>query len=493
MKKITYILTGLAFVFCLPSCNETLDIEPESEITSPSKTLKTEEQVRAAVIGCYNGLHKPMETEWMLTELRSDNSVQRVPTSTNSTNVQFNDLDMFAPLPTHPQVYNYWMDSYANIDRTNTVLSSLAVITDETKKEQYKGECAFIRAYHYFNLVRLYGPLFITNENISPEEAKLKDRSPVAEVYKQIIEDLTFASTTTSLPDKWDDSNAGRVSRLAAKTLLAKVHLTLGEYNEAKSLLTEVKDSNKHSLVPYADVFSIQNEMNDEIIFSIRYKAGGFGLGSPFANQFAPTASGNSIINGDGKGWNFPSYDFMENAYEADDARRDVTVSVFGNASWAKNYITKYLSAVSLSFDAENDWPVLRYSDVLLMLAEITNELEGHSNALPLINEVRSVHGNLPELTMITSQEECRLAIEKERRVEFAFENHRFFDLVRTGRAVAVLNNQIFNTDKAFYDRYKANAPNPDQIVKEWQLLLPIPQREIDTNNETIISQNYGY
>lgn len=493
MKKIIYILTGLALIFSLPSCDETLDINSESEITSPDKTLTTEEQVSAAVVGCYNGLQKPMETEWMMTELRSDNAVQGVPTSTNSVNIEFNELDLFRLLPTHAQVYNYWLSSYTNIDRTNTVLGSLSVVKDEDKRNQYKGECAFIRAYHYFNLVRLYGPLFITTENISPDDAKLKDRSPVEDVYDLIIEDLTFAATITSLPEKWNDSNAGRVSRLAAKTLLAKVYLTLGKLNEAKNLLTEIRGSGKHQLLPYAEVFSIQNEMNDEIIFSIRYKAGGFGLGSPFANRFAPTASGNSIVNGDGSGWNFPSYDFMQNAYEAGDARKDVTVSTFGNATWVKNYVKKYLSAVSLTYDAENDWPILRYSDVLLMLAEVTNELEGYAGALPLINEVRNAHGNLPALTMVTSQNECRLAIEKERRVEFAFENHRFFDLVRTGRAIEVLNNQIFNLDKAFYGRYNANAPDPKSIVKEWQLLLPIPQREIDTNNKTVISQNYGY
>ncbi|MDU1892177.1 MAG: RagB/SusD family nutrient uptake outer membrane protein [Dysgonomonas sp.] len=491
MKKIIYILSLLISV-SFYSCDETLDIDIDSEITNPDKKLTTEEQVSAAVVGCYNGMQKPMETEWMMTELRSDNAVQGVPTSTNSVNIEFNQLDMFTLLPTHARVYDYWIDSYANIGRTNTVLGSLSVVSDEVKRKQYEAECCFIRAYHYFNLVRLYGPLFITTENIWPEEAKMKDRSPVEDVYKQIIDDLKVANTE-ALPEKWDDSNLGRVSRLAAKTLLAKVYLTQGKLGEAKTLLTEVKGSGKHRLLPYDQVFSINTEMNDEIIFTVRYKAGGYGLGSPFANRFAPTSSGSSVVNGDGSGWNHPSYDFMNNAYEIGDARKDVTVSTFGNATWVKNYVKKYISAVSTTYDAENDWPVLRYADVVLMLAEIINEQEGHTNALPLINEVRDIHGNLPPLSMINSQDACRLAIEKERRVEFAFENHRFFDLVRTGRALEVLNNQFYNTDKAFYARYKENAPNPELVVKEWQLLLPIPQREIDTNNKIVISQNYGY
>lgn len=491
MKQIIYILSLLMLV-SLYSCDETLDIDIESEITNPYKKLTTEAQLQAAVVGCYNGLQKPMEYEWMMTELRSDNAIQGVPTSTNAVNIEYNELDLFTLLPTHAQVYNYWLAAYGNIDRVNTVLGSVSVITDEAERKRYEAEVRFIRAYHYFNLVRLFGPIFITTENIWPEEAKSVDRSPVEDVYKQIIADLE-AADTSALPEKWDDSNLGCVSRLAAKTLLAKVHLTLGNLNEAKTLLTYVKESGEHRLLPYAQVFSVNTEMNDEIIFAVRYKAGGYGIGSPFANRFAPTSSGSSIVNGDGSGWNHPSYDFMNNAYEAGDARKDLTISTFGSAAWVKIYIKKYLSAVSTTFDAENDWPVLRYADVVLMLAEITNEQEGPANAIPMINEVRDIHGNLPALTMVNTQADCRLAIEKERRVEFAFENHRFFDLVRTGRAVEVLNNQFFNVDKAFYIRYKELAPDPSRVVQEWQLLLPIPQREIDTNNKIIISQNYGY
>ncbi|MBD8388748.1 RagB/SusD family nutrient uptake outer membrane protein [Dysgonomonas sp. BGC7] len=491
MKNIIYslcIILSASFF----SCDETLDIRSESEITSPDKELTTEAQVRAALVGCYNGMQKPMETEWMLTELRSDNAVQGVPTSTNSVNLEFNELDMFTLLPTHPRVYDYWIDSYSNIGRTNTVLACISVIKDENERKSIEAQCRFIRAYHYFNLVRLFGPLFITTENISPDQAKLKDRSPVEDVYSLIISDLNSANST-ALPEKWDDTNLGRASRLAAKTMLAKVYLTIGQPHNALPLLTEIKLSTKHRLLPYAEVFSIKNEMNDEIIFAIRYKSGGYGLGSPFANRFAPTSSGSTIINGDGSGWNFPSYDFMSYAYEPNDARREVTVSTFGTGTWVKNYVKKYISPVSITFDAENDWPILRYSDVLLMLAEILNEKEGHAAALPLVNEVRSVHGNLPALSMINNQDDCRLAIEKERRVEFAFENQRFFDLVRTKRAVDVLNNQFYTTDKAFYTRYKETAPKPGEVVKEWQLLLPIPQREIDTNNKVVITQNYGY
>lgn len=492
MKKIIYIIC-LAVFTTFYSCDETLDIDSDSEITSVYKEYKTEGQVRAGLVGCYNGLQKPMETEWMLTELRSDNTVQGSPTSTSTQNLEFNQLDLFFLLPTHARVYDYWLATYHNISRINTVLYSIDVLKDEKEKELYIAECKFLRAYHYFNLVRLFGPVFIETANVTPAEARLKDRSPVEDVYQLIIEDLKYAVDAENLPEKRSDADLGRVSKLAAKGLLAKVYLTLGKLPESRKLLEEIEITQLHRLLPYKEVFSTQNEMNDEILFAVRYKAGGYGIGSPFANRFAPSQSGSAVINGDGSGWNFPSYDLMANAYETGDARRDVTVDVYGTGDWPKNYNKKYLSQVQTTYDAENDWPILRYSDIILMLAEIINEQEGHTNALPWINEVRRVHGNLSALTMVTSQEECRLAIERERRVEFAFENQRFFDLVRTGRAVEVLNNQIFNTDKAFYNRYKVDVPNPANIVKEWQLLLPIPQREIDANNKIAITQNYGY
>lgn len=493
MKKIIYYIACLIAFTMFYSCDETLDIDPDSEITSKYKKLESEAQVRAAVVGCYNGLQKPMETEWMLTELRSDNTVQGTPTSTNTQNQEFNQLDLFFLLPTHARVYEYWMATYHNISRINTVLHSVSILEDEKERNILTAECHFLRAYHYFNLVRLFGPVFIETENVTPEEARLMDRSSVEDVYKLIIDDLKYAADMEALPNKRSKEDLGRVSRLAAKGLLAKVYLTLGNLTESRKLLEQVEITKLHQLLPYEQVFSIQNEMNDEILFAVRYKAGGYGIGSPFANRFAPSQSGSAIINGDGSGWNFPSYDLMANAYETGDARKDITVDVYGSGDWPKNYNKKYLSQVQTTYDAENDWPVLRYSDIILMLAEVINEQEGHVNALYWINEVRRVHGNLPALTMVTTQEDCRLAIEKERRVEFAFENQRFFDLVRTGRAVDVLNNQIFNLDNAFYSRYRVDKPDPANIVKEWQLLLPIPQREIDANNKIVITQNFGY
>ncbi len=486
MKKVIY---GMAFAIMtvFSACDDMLDIDPISEIPADNY-YKNAEQINTALMGVYNGMHKPLATEWMLTELRSDNSMQQTTGSSNEFNLNLNDLDMFRPHASIPAIYDYWYASYHNISSANAVLANLNVVADENLRNQYEGEARFIRAYHYFNLVRLFGPVFITTEVISPIEARMKDRSPVSDVYELIINDLEFGAD--KLPATYHATQLGRVTSWAAKTMLAKVYMTLNQLELAKNLLLDVKDNSHHRLLSnYATVFSIQNEGNDEIIFAVRFKSGGFGLGSPFANYFAPSQSGSAIINGDGNGWNYPSNSLMA-AYEANDARKDVTVGVWNQ----KNYVKKFLSPVSLRFDAENDFPILRYADVLLLLAEIHNEQQGPANALPLVNQVRARVGLSP-LDESISQFQCRLAIENERRFEFAFENQRWFDLVRTNRAQDVVKNQIFNLDwSSHYGGYvPALRPDPNNIIEDWQLLLPIPQREIDTNNEIVISQNYGY
>lgn len=485
MKRFIY---GLALVIFagFTACDDMLDIDPISEIPA-DKYYKNAEQINTAIMGAYRGMQKPLLTEWVLTELRSDNTVQRMPTSTNTQNLDLNDFDMFRPTASNPNIYDYWYATYQNISATNAILGNINVVAAGNQKNQYEGEAKFIRAYHYFNLVRLFGPVFITTEVISPTAARKVNRSPVIDVYDLIIKDLEFGAE--KLPAQYDNRDKGRVTQWAAKTLLAKVHLTLGDLGAAKAILLDVKQNSGHGLLTnYADVFSTQNEVNKEIIFAIRFKSGGFGMGSSFANLFAPAQSGAAIVNGDGSGYNYPSPSFMA-SYEANDARKTATVAVWNENS----YVKKYLSTVALRYDAENDWPVLRYSDVLLMLSEIINEENGPEDALPLLNEVR-VRAKLPAVTTVESQTECRLLIENERRFEFAFENQRFFDLVRTNRAIEVIGDQIFIKDLAHYNRYPVTLrPNAASIIKNWQLLLPVPQREIDTNNEIIISQNFGY
>jgi len=491
LKNIIYVVIFTFISSSFWSCDNLLDVPTSSKIIEGDDVPKNTKDVLALLTGTYAGMRTPLNSEWMLTELRSDNSYQFSQNSTSTINLEFNDLDMFRPMTTNTLVYQYWKDVFQNIKNANLVLSYLPIIEDETLRNRVEGEARFIRAYHYYNLVQLYGPVPILTKYGSTEEAKKINRSPVNDVYDQIIDDLTFGMTDQHLPDVYPDSDLGRITRWSAQTLLAKVYLLKKDYSKAKTLLIDIKDNSGHRLMPnYADVFSVISEMTPETIFAIRFKANASGQGSPFANRFSPANSGDKYIIGDGNSHNYPSQDLLSNLFEKGDLRQDITVSS------NPRFVKKHFSKVERKDEAENDWQVLRYSDVLLMLAEVYNETEGYANAIPLLLQVRQRAGlNKDDTTLpITNQLECRLAIEKERRAEFAFENHRFYDLVRTDRLIPVLDEQFFVTERGWYTGYGSGTLGPAfASLPANKILLPIPQKEIDTSTEFILTQNDGY
>ena len=319
--------------------------------------------------------------------------------STNDAFLQQQALDLGTMDASNANIRTYWEATYSNINSCNNVLApeNLAVVANEKKRAQFEGEVRFIRAYHYFNLVRLFGPTFIVTEELSVAEAMKKDRSSVEATYKQIIDDLQ-RSVDNLEGITYDIADLGRVTQAAAQSLLAKVYLTLGKYTEAKSLLKAVVDVKGDQLtVSYSDVFDISKEMNDEIIFAIRYKSGSLGIGSPFANTFAPTKSGANVVTGDGDGRNYPTTEVL-GIYPEGDLRKDASVTDHYIDPSKKDpvvisdqsaYIKKFVSPVSVRYDGENDWPVIRHADVLLMYAEVLNETDGPATGLPYLNEVR--------------------------------------------------------------------------------------------------------
>ena len=238
--------------------------------------------------------------------------------------------------------------------------------------------------------------------------------------------------------------------------------------------------------------------MNSEILFTVRYKAGGIGLGSPFANTFAPLGTGSAVINGDGDGLNYPTADL--DTLTNGDLRKPTLIGTFGTGSATKWYVKKFLSPVTLVDDAENDWPILRYADILLMMAEA----QGYNQAgIDMLNSVRPRAG-LPNYTMATlpSVAAFEKALSTERRIEFAFENQRWFDLVRFNTTMTTVTAEQSMRDH-FAEEYAAHYSNylpPTPTLAELQgnvtaqkLLLAIPQREIDTNTQLVIPQNPGY
>jgi hypothetical protein len=514
MKYIQFLV--LLMGVGLTSCNDVIDLYPQSNLNTGTY-YTTAEEVRVGLTGCYNGLQAPMTTEWQMTELRTDNSIQGVAASTSSNNRDLSDLDMFMPATIHSAVYSYWLTTYNNIRNANIVLDRLGVVYNpssgalelqtipfqisETERKQLASEALFIRAYHYFNLVRLFGGVFLVHKPILATEAKSINRSSTDEIYKMIESDLKYASANLSAAKfaSIPATDIGRVNQWAAKALLGKVYLTLNRKTDAIPLLQDVITNSGYSLQrAYADVFSITNEMNSEIIFAVRYKAGGLGLGSGFGNAFAALNSGSTIINGSGQGLNTPTAD-LDLAYAAIDSRKAANIAVFGTGTAARRYVRKYLSPVVLSGDGESDWPVIRFADVQLMLAEA----QGFSPAsITIINAVRTRAGLTALPATVNSVQTFEEALANERRLEFAFENHRFFDLIRYNQTLTTIKveNVLRSHFAREYSVHYSQYPVPLLTLAELQanvtpekLLLPLPQREIDTNPAIRIAQNPGY
>jgi starch-binding outer membrane protein, SusD/RagB family len=519
MKRIHYIL-----LFCcagLLACKKTIDLYPLSNLNTGTYYSNYEE-VKAALTGCYNAMQRPLLNEWQLTELRTDNSKQGSPGSTASGNRDLSDLDMFIPATTQTIIYNYWLATYNSIRNANIVLEKLGVVYNpatgtltfeaitipisEADRKQLAGEAMFIRAHNYFNLVRLFGGVFLLHKAVSPVEAKAMNRVAPADIYKLIEADLlTGAASMNNLTypqviaTDAGKATLGRATRWAAKGLLAKVYLTLNRKPEAITLLQDVMTNSGHSILNnYANVFSTSNEMNSEILFAVRFKSGGLGLGSSFGNTFGPLGTGSAVINGDGDGLNYPSAD-LDTATNGD-LRKPTLIGVFGTGTASQWYVKKYLFPVTLVDDGESDWPVLRYADILLMMAEA----QGYSQTgLDMINSVRPRAG-LPNYTMgtITNVAQFEQALSNERRIEFAFENQRWFDLVRFNTTLTTVTAQQTIRDHyadeyfAHYRNYLPPTPTLAQLqayITAEKLLLPIPQHEIDTNTQLVIPQNPGY
>ena len=498
MKKIlSIVLTGLV-VF---SCN--LDQFPYSEVFE-NEYVKDENSVNTLVMGAYNALQGVLYYEWAVTELRSDNARMRANNSTSQETKLVEQLDQGNVLTANAWVQDYWEKSYAAIYRANDVLANIDVVENAHKKAQFEGEARFLRAHIYFNLVRLWGPVFKVTGKIDPEEARDMQRAPKEDIYELIESDLNAIVDGNLLPETYEAADLGRADMKAAKALLAKYYMTVyqpGEdnYSKAKTLLEDVLNAcgNPQSgadLVPYDDVFSIANEMNDEIIFAVRYKAGNLGIGSPFTTLFGPTNNGGNVCIGSPKHFDFPSDNLVAAFNENEgDLRKDVVLQesyvdrVSGKiieARWNNKFLQ---SDMANEYDAENDWPVIRLGDVILLYAELVNELSGpNAEALKYLNMIRQRAG-IPEYdsSQLPSKYEFRTAVRNERRLELAMENQRWFDLMRWGTAVSTVNE--FLRTEEFYSLYDYTV-NP---IAEWQVLLPIPTSVMNINPG--IAQNPGY
>jgi hypothetical protein len=411
---------------------------------------------------------------WVAIGLASDEMLNNQAGQTS-----LDQLSTFTHGPDNGTVYDVWKQHYKAITLANIAIERIPpIVMDETLKARLLNEAKFLRALLYFDLVRMFGtiPLVLHEvESVTPQVAE------VEAIYTQIIKDLTDAE---NLPAEQADGR-GRATKGAAKALLAKVYLTREDYENVVVKTQEVMDLGIYDLWDnYADIYKIQNRGLREAIFSVGFgDAGGsitFWEVSQFHVRLLPAALVNAKITTNTLGWQIPT-PALAAAFEPGDERAPVTVfnafneTVAGtsyNVTFDKYYFRKYWDVtVPGEFQAKEsnqDFPLLRYADVLLMRAEALNEL-GSPDAYDYLNEVRN-RAELGDLSGLTP-EQFKDAVLKERRLEFAAEGHRWFDLARTGKLESLVP-----------------LAKPDAAPRPSHYLFPIPQRERDLN--TNLPQN---
>lgn len=408
----------------------------------------------------------------------------------------------------NPVIESVWRGWYRVIHFSNLVLEYVPhadqEITEELKS-RILGEAYFLRALGYFELVSLWGGVpLMTVSATSPESLP---RASEEEVYQQIFADLAEAENRLPLRSAYSGADVGRASKGAAQALAAKVHLFRGNYAEAKPFLEKVINSNQYRLVErYLDNFEEENENNEESIWEIQMSeafgsAGGWNAdGTDIAEvtfrgqEYGPNAWRNLIPNrnlvaeyetvASGAAKNDPrnnynfyrvgdSYNNGQSVLTASDVQGDVNVP-----SWRK-YQMIYKRPQEETQSGIN-FRVIRYADVLLMMAEVENELSGPAAALPYINQIRTrADVAMPPYPTaqfpVSTQQQMFEAIMHERRVELAGEQIRNRDIRRWRRAGKLATEPILN----YNSRHD---------------LLPIPQQEIDNNTAlTTADQNPGY
>lgn len=507
MKNSINIIVALVAMLSFSGCQDFIVDQPESVLTQVD-FYTTPTRINQGILGCYAGMTRVINDEWMYTELRSDNTCVYSTGSSSSVRQYLTSFAHFSLISSEPILQNYWYNTFQNISNVNAVLPSLtdnSYITPESKRAQYESELRFIRAYHYFNLVNLFGDMFKIKTVIGPNDAKKLVRSPASEIFNEIIiPDLQYAAQNA--PSAYTSADIGRVTKWASKSLLAKTYMMIGGSDnlvKAKPLLEEVLAESSIALLPnFADVFSTSNEMNKEIIFAVRYKGGSVGIGSPFWEYFAPENSANLFLKvGSPDGNNNPTPEIM-NLFNKNpqDKRKDASFNVYAKSAKIYPYITKYIdNNITQAMQAENDWIVIRRADIVLLYAELLAQNGSYATAHNQVNIIRARAG-LTNMAAFTSPKMALDSIYQERRLELAFENHRWFDLLRMAKSynnvnmpMDILKKHTFHTDSILYSAFNPlPVPNIADYTNE-HLLLPIPQTEIDTNNEKEIPQNPGY
>lgn len=487
MKSLKNIYRTIFFLSMMPffvACSDDfIDLYPLDQ-ANVGNSFVTSDDANLAVMGIYAALQGgdyPIDMS-MLTENIADNTYPQGHRLSANGSQDIRELAFFLFTDQNGLMRSTWTRSYRGISRANMLLGRIGDIPfkDEDLREQYIGEAKFLRANFYFDLVRFFGAVPVSVSEIeSAGQAFALGREPEENVYEVIIKDLEEA--VEQLPLFYNDANLGRVTQGGAKALLAKVLLTKGDYNKAAGLLRELTTApyNYSLMNNYSDVFDDDNTR--ESIFEIQYTSSAPGEGNPYVDFFLPednTAAeeifGPDYLGQGGRGWSLVTSDLYE-AYEELDERRAYNIDQYFSGMEGENVFIgrKYRGAPSSPNNSEDNIILLRYADVLLMLAEAINEENQNpaGEAYDAVDQVR-IRAGLEPWERNMNYETFRQALLEERRKEFAFENHRWFDLKRFGEALNILS------DKGY-------------AIQPHHLLFPISRSEIEINPN--IEQNPGY
>jgi len=467
MKKI---LIPIVILLLLQSCSsDLLNTSPEAtKVTSQFYADASQiEQGINAVYGTLQYTGQYQQAMLVIGEIPSDNTYDEVPANDSFT---YGEFDFFTIQPNNSLIASTWKDNYIGIQQANIILNRIDAIQDmaQATKSNRIGEMKFLRALMYFNLVRVFGDVpLVTKETTNVNDYFGQGRTPVSDVYAFIEKELKDAIPL--LPAA--TTQKGRVTKAAALGILGKVLITENKYSDALPYLSQIDGLGYSLLSDVSKIFDVTNKNNTEIIFDVQFASGinGNSEGSPAFQLFSPSGT----VAG-AKGHNLPTKEIY-NLYAGNDQRKSAYIGLTSNGI---PYTKKIVKTSNVIADGGSNIVVLRLADVYLMMAECYAKANDLSNANGYLNKIKARAGIAN--VNLASQQALLAEIDKERRLELVGEGHRWFDLVRTGKAVQVMTQHF------------ASTPGySTATIDQHNLLMPVPQGQINT--DPAIKQNPGY